>query len=668
MIRLTPISPENEMLVAERLRALIAHAWPDVAASASEHVDILVGIRTPTNVDIVVIVNLQAARPFPAQRRRNGTTGPAGEVRHAIIAIEVKQSDARDMRRIGNQLFASQNGKPATRSVSDQAIGAAHALRSFFGISITRTPYVYALGWLTSLDDETLAPTDAMMLGASATWPAMLDSCVQQNPDLLAPKPLKVAESLITCLTLLTNRKIDTQRTAAKVATLAAERAMPVVHEMLSEAGRKQIQLSGRGGSGKTTALALLAVQLAERGDRVVILTFHRTLRTDIARLVDALAQRCGVDGSLILVDTVMNFIMSALDAWHVAPPLKEDGITVNWDRLDPLLDETRAYFDGDPDDAASDAAKLRVNFPLRFGWDHVLVDESQDWSDAERDFLRMLYGHRRLVLADGRDQLVRRRVACNWVAGIASAEQTSFSLDTSLRMLGNVAEFSNAVARAIGFDAWHIVPNERLPGGRVIVLAGAAVDGPLLGAAIAAAALDRATAADCLVCLPPRLRAHGDERRTEMLAAADSANVRVWDGTIVANRDDAAIEPDALRLVRYDSCRGLEGWTTFVIDLDDLVAQKTTYPNAHPADPVVDPRSAALRWMLIPITRAVHTLIITLRDPQSEVAQILREASSDPSVAHDAITWYESAEQATCALQRLADGPAFIGGIRRLE
>jgi hypothetical protein len=51
MINVHAISPENEIRVAERLKALIAEAWPDVAESRRDRIDILVGLRLPADVD-----------------------------------------------------------------------------------------------------------------------------------------------------------------------------------------------------------------------------------------------------------------------------------------------------------------------------------------------------------------------------------------------------------------------------------------------------------------------------------------------------------------------------------------------------------------------------------------------------------------------------------------
>jgi superfamily I DNA and RNA helicase len=42
------------------------------------------------------------------------------------------------------------------------------------------------------------------------------------------------------------------------------------------------------------------------------------------------------------------------------------------------------------------------------FAWDHVLVDEGQDWPEDERDILYQCFGPHRCIVADGVHQLIR--------------------------------------------------------------------------------------------------------------------------------------------------------------------------------------------------------------------------------------------------------------------
>jgi len=391
----------------------------------------------------------------------------------------------------------------------------------------------------------------------------------------------------------------------------------------------------------------LLAARLAESGSRVLILTFHLTLRSDIAHLVSSLSQKAAIPDDRIQVETMMSFVLSALGALGVAPPI--NGGAIDYAALDGVLDETRQLMLGEFDDPNGDVERLRSRRPERFAWDYVFVDEAQDCTNSERDFLRALYGHRRFVLADGVDQLVRRQVPCDWHAGIPAAERLVHHLDSSLRMLRNVAIFVNAFAQGLGFELWRIAPREELPGGRVLIVTGDPVGIPFLQAIKAAARGNKADLVDCLICLPPK-HANDDSARIGFLAAAEAAGVPTWDGTDAAVRASATAGLEALRLVRYDSCRGLEGWITVALDIDQFVESKERYPNLHPDDPAIAAQLVADRWTLIPLTRAVHTLVITVQDERSRIAQVLREVTTDPSFPRGIVEWV-SAEDCAARL-----------------
>ena len=650
MIRVHALSPQNELAIAERLRRMIETAWPGIEDEPRDRIDIMVGVRVGMDVDILVIIDLHAPRELMPQRRRSSAPGSMGSIQNAVINIEVKQLDVRGFERRGTQLFPIYNGETERRSAGVQAFDAGIGVRRFIAQQQAETPYVYSLAWLTEIDDAALSGIETNYVGADATWPLMIDACAQQSAQILAPMAPMLGRMLPSVRERLLNRRLQTKRDAARVDSLAKEASSKTIDHLLTVVGKRQVQLVGRGGSGKTTTLALLAIRLAELGERVLILTFHRTLRSDIAHLIAAMASRAGVPSDRIGVETTMNFLLAAITDIGGSVPLKADGTDVDWKKLDASLDETRALLLGGPDDEDGDIARLRVADAQRFAWDHVFVDEAQDLHDEELNFLRALYGHRRLVLSDGLDQLVRRRVSCDLVAGFPANERERVQLDQSLRMLRNVAIFAQAVAGAIGFDSWRLTPHELLAGGRIFIVVGDPVSPEFLRAVVDSAAADRADAADCLICVPAKSSSSGDPCREKILAAAASADIPIWDGTDQQNRDASHIESSALRIVRYDSCRGLEGWITVALDLDALVAQKRQYPNNHPGDPEVDVDAAALRWMMIPITRAVHTLVISLRDAESPVTGILRDAVERSGLPPGVITWIDAGRSTEAA------------------
>jgi hypothetical protein len=639
VIAIHAISPENELPVAERLRSRIRQAWPDIGESPRDRIDILVGVRTPAEIDLFVIVNLDRPRDVPARSLRDGGSSPAFAMQRALIVIEVKQLDPDQFDRIGNQWFAVYGGKREERSVAKQALDAAQSLAGFARQSGDH-PFVHAIAWLTETPDAALRGAESLVLGREASWFDMLGAAMQQSSLLRDAHPIAMGRSVAAVRERLLNRRKEGRRDRARVERMSRDLAShALVNALVSQAGSAQIRLAGRGGSGKTTMLALLAARLAETGARVLILTFHRTLCRDITYLVASLCRSNGIPENRIQVETTTSFLLSALEDLGATIPMNGD--VPDYGRLDDALDETRAMLVGGPEDSAGDVARLRTANPERFAWDHVFVDEAQDWKNSERDFLRALYGHRRLVLADGLDQLLRRQIACDWHVGIPADERKLHRLDASLRMLRNVATFVTCFAHALGFDAWHALPREELSGGRVIVAIGDVVTPEFLRSIVVAAAEQKADPVDCLICLPPR--AAGDDVRSRLLVAGETANVALWDGTVAETRANPIEDRNALRLVRYESCRGLEGWIAVALDLDLFAANKLRHPNHHPADPPVPAELVAARSLLIPLTRAVHTLVVTVRDPNSDVAARLREAANDPAMPRGVVEWIDA-------------------------
>ena len=134
---------------------------------------------------------------------------------------------------------------------------------------------------------------------------------------------------------------------------------------------------------------------------------------------------------------------------------------------------------------------------------------------------------------------------------------------------------------------------------------------------------------------------------RERLLAVGQHAKIALWDGTDAAMRANATADPSAVRLVRYESCRGLEGWITVALNLDDFHKNKLRYPNQNASDPQIDPEIVANRWLLIPLTRAVQTLVIVVRDPQAPVIARLRAALDDCDLPAKVVEWIDAGDLA---------------------
>ena len=113
-----------------------------------------------------------------------------------------------------------------------------------------------------------------------------------------------------------------------------------------------------------------------------------------------------------------------------------------------------------------------------------------------------------------------------------------------------------------------------------------------------------------------------------------EEEGINILDETDTNTRSLFSIDKNRSRLIQYDSCRGLEGWTVVCLDFDDLIKYKMeTYEEGdNPIELELGletyeekrDRSVYL-WSLIPLTRAIDTLVITLKIPMSYIGKSLR-------------------------------------------
>jgi hypothetical protein len=127
---------------------------------------------------------------------------------------------------------------------------------------------------------------------------------------------------------------------------------------------------------------------------------------------------------------------------------------------------------------------------------------------------------------------------------------------------------------------------------------------------------------------------------------------IKIWDGTYV---DKEHISKKSLplplneqhRIFHYESSRGLESWTIVCLDMDELYdtkkyfykpteGQQSIYSNEEQA------RMYAANWCLIAMSRAIDTIVITIKDPESELVGILRDVASETK---EIVTWFEAKE-----------------------
>ena len=122
---------------------------------------------------------------------------------------------------------------------------------------------------------------------------------------------------------------------------------------------------------------------------------------------------------------------------------------------------------------------------------------------------------------------------------------------------------------------------------------------------------------------------------------------MKIWDGTASDIRSEYPTDVEEYRFLQYDSCRGLEGWSVICLWFDDFIKyKKETYKPGLGDQRMLglygedeEKQIYAYRWSLIALTRAIDTIVISLRNPKSEVGSTLKSIAE---ACPDFVEWID--------------------------
>lgn len=632
-----------EHAAAITLRDLIAAAWPLVAEQPTHDVRIVAGAKchgqTVRDIDLLLLASFGPGvefQPFFPFTTRSGASKLPDKivVRSLCVVFEVKDHPPEAVRFIGTSVQVRYRERWHDASAqNDKQI---YAVKRYLEINGLHSPRITGLVWLRNVALTTLPIRPHNILASPLTWELVLNVIAQLSP----PKEVngvwtldatgldhggisRAADLFTKTLTPTRLDRLRMERVNRRTADLAPIRL---------EVGNRLTILRGRGGTGKTMRLLQLAHVLTEEEDsRVLMLTYNRALVADIRRLLTIMGIQQGFEGCTIQIQTVHSFLYAALRGLGFVPEPGSDFL----DAYERLKDEALAFLQAGAI-SPGDLDNLVASDVESFHWDYVFVDEVQDWPENERNLLLSFFSPSRVVVADGIDQLVRSSQPADWRGNIKQNHIRVVPLRTSLRMKAGLARFVSTVARHLGllYSEWE--SNAELPGGRIIVVDGSYfADRSLHERLLQANADDRNEPIDMLFCVPPSHvnRLPTGEARSVAASVFEAWGYRTWDGASEKIRDGYPTEVDQLRIVQYESCRGLEGWigvnlaldrfydlklasTSDLADEDSMIASSTSQ------------RLDAARWLTIPLTRAMDTLVIQFDLPSSPVRTAVQAAA----------------------------------------
>lgn len=644
--------PESE--AARTLAEIIANAWPNAKTDSAFDIHIISSVQchgeSPRDIDIVLLAKFPPESRFYANSYVQKKCEGSGIV-FAIslcVLIEVKDHDPSLVRFTGpNVEVAYRRGRECSwESATQQSEKQKYSLKSYLERQGMKAPFIINLVWLRNVHWHDLPRLPHNILGSRFTWNGFLNTVAQSvslfkdgNKWLINSFSEDWSPSFSGLVKLLTAKVKPTRLDRLRMDRICQEKLTK--EGSMDDLGKRQIILMGWGGTGKTIMLLQMAWRLCEGGGRVLILTYNRALVADLRRLMTFMHIPDDIIERGIRIETLHSFLHGVLSGLGIIRK-DEDYFKVFRECKQELLS---SYNRGAL--RPQDILKLKDSAPYDLKWDYVFVDEAQDCPDDERDILRLIYPIECFALADGRQQLVRIDRNCDWTDGLQSSQYSRVILEKCLRMKSNLVGFVNALVRELGYAELELKASEEAIGGRVIIIEGDYFSLPHLHDDILARnSEDGNCPVDILVCVPPTLVQHEANGRVATPAIMfRNLGQEVWDGTSDYLRGGYPTSIRQLRIVQYDSCRGLEGWVAMNLAFDQFYEYKcqTWRPpdgrnaGTFPDDPELPKRFAA-RWIMIPLTRAIDTLVIEVGIQSSIVKDALRKVAERH---RDFTEWY---------------------------
>jgi hypothetical protein len=488
-------------------------------------------------------------------------------------------------------------------------------------------PYIARAVWLRNVSSRDLPDTlPSNVLCGKSNFQMFCDLLFQVKPPIRAPN----GEQIIVCAKNdRINAAVEIMRRLGKSfqPTPLDRRRLEKIGRRLvndqryvTERGNQLLAFRGRGGSGKTIHLIRLAKGYSDDyNERVLLLTYNHALAADIRRLLTLMGIQDSVRTNGIVIETAESFfvgIIKELCNWNYTEAEKNYKSYYKAQKAE-VLRQVANMNEGEVRD-------LLHNDYDKFGWDAICIDEAQDWPEDERDLLFAIYGPTRCIIADGIDQLVRETTPCEWAGHpLVKGRKQVVPLRRSLRLASNLCRFVHDFATTAGLD-WDQDSNDELLGGRVIIVEGLytkELHDEIMGEHIEKGNYP----VDSLFCLPPEI-----ENTGRFAGQLQQWGLKVWDGTRTDVRQTFPTDRDEYRVVRYESCRGLEGWTVVCLDFDRFFENKLCIAPSEPAGGLFVTTGEARRhfaasWCVIPLTRAINSLVLQV-SPGTELRELLFE------------------------------------------
>ena len=588
------------------------------------------------DIDILVIGLLENFSIRKIQTKNYGLVDELN-IRSFIANIELKSHPSVDVEHEGTDYIVKY--KNCKENASQQCREAKFSLFNHLNDQLGIKPFLCDVLWLNGLHQYDINKMRGTVrdnaLPRSFSFREFVSVILQQT-NIVLSKDTYILDSFNgeekdykRIVDLFTQRRKPIGLTKNKFELLSQKSTD--IDKLLKEVGSKLTLVKGRAGTGKTVQLLQLAFRLAdERSCRCLLLTYNHALVSDIKRLIDYTPMPSKVDGRTVSIRTIDSFFQNLMRETGVLSDVLSP-LSINYkDLYDSKLQELYQFVVNEC--SKEDIDVLKDSAENHFiDWDYILIDEAQDFSDIEKKILFKVYGSHRLIVADGIDQFMRSNARQRWEEGLSANELWKpKDMDLERRQKANLVTFVNSFAQMAGID-WKVRPNDELPGGKILIYSNFRKS--TYNDLKKNCEKNNCENYDILILEPPtRVEYVNDgERRFALAEVYEKNDIPIFDGINNKLRTTYPTK-NQCRLYQYDSCRGLEGWCVVCAEFDDLIKYKMDTYSADDEvlgfDPDISKKRLVYLWALMPLTRPIDTLVITLRDPKSEIGTILKQLS----------------------------------------
>jgi hypothetical protein len=564
------------------------------------------------DLDLVVWIDMKDEIEINVKTGIQGSTLPTNrsvKIKDALLIFEIKKHNEYSSIKIENQKIHCLYTE-GFHDVSSQSNGQKIALINFLNERIYGSPFVVNLIWLHRAESSNHYDAHQVdnVIWGQPTLNRIFEVVFRNNlPKLKDGAPYyrssvndKIANDTTAFFEVL--RK----NTAVGIGRISRKKVHELIQKDISEfeknyfnsIGVKLTSIHGNPGTGKTIHLIHLAKNLYQKRDlKSIILTFNKALQQDIKRLLFYSGLS---DESHIEIQTFDAFVYKCLLEYNDEATEKSD-FELWTNKLSEHI---------------KDVQNPRELFSLPQKYDCVLIDEGQDWSDSKKEIVFRLFGYQYTVVAIGENQLVEESVHQNWGLGLNREQKQKFTLEVSHRNKVNIVDFLRLIGQNYN---WELINNRNLNGGKVIFTTSYHYN---FHDELVKDLQENENSFYDMMFLGGT-----NEKMDEIENMINSFGHKAF----VANRGEnrnKMFPLDQFRVISYQACRGLEAWIVVCYEWDEFILQLM---KVHHLD---DIQKAIESFNLIVMTRAIDTLVITLKDPNSEISQqLIKTARQNPGL-----------------------------------